>query len=251
MLSVVKAEFSKTLIEIKTYYPDHIVDVFIKFFLFLTFFIGFGQKNISTDLFCLGYSFWMIASYIISEASESISYEKQVGTIEQIFIKPFQTQTILIVRSLMHFCVSLFKFILLYILVLLILKVQFSLKAQILVVYAISIIGFLGVGIFLSALTLIFTKTASFEAIVSYALLGVSGVIIPFDKMPQLLGSTLKVFPYFYQIDMAQRISLNNSAMPLDWIILLLSNLAMCIVGFVFFNLCARHVRNHGLINKY
>ena len=119
MTAVLKAEFSKALIEIKTYYPDHIVDIVIKFFLFATFFIGFGKENISQNSFYIGYSFWMIASYIISESSATISYEKQIGTIEQIFIKPFSSQLIILIRSMLYFFVSLIKFSLLYLIAML------------------------------------------------------------------------------------------------------------------------------------
>ena len=138
-MNLLKAETSKTLIEIKTYYPDHIVDVIIKYFLFLAFFLGFGTRNIGNDSFLIGYSFWIIASYIISEASVQLSYEKQIGTIEQLFIKPYSSSTILLVRSLLMFTVSLVKFALLAIVIFLTMRISVSLPFPVLVVFFASI----------------------------------------------------------------------------------------------------------------
>lgn len=37
MIHLLKAEYKKSFIELKTYYPDQIVDIIIKYFLFVAF----------------------------------------------------------------------------------------------------------------------------------------------------------------------------------------------------------------------
>ena len=118
-------------------------------------------------------------------------------------------------------------------------------------IYVVAISGFLGLGIFLSALTLIFTKTASFESIISYALLLVSGVIIPIESLPPALYKTVTLFPYFYEINMAQKICFTGSCPPLQWLVLILLNFLMLALGLSFYNICLSYVRHRGLINKY
>lgn len=250
-MNLLKAEISKTLIEIKTYYPDHIVDIVIKYFLFTAFFIGFGSKNINPDSFFIGYSFWMIASYIISEASVQISFEKQVGTVEQLFIKPFSSSSLLAVRSILLFVVSIAKFVLLFLIISLTMRIHIALPASIFVVYFFSILGFLGLGIFLSALTLIFTKTASFESIISYGLLIVSGVIVPFGNLPQILHKILLPIPYFYGIEMAQKLGSMQTVSFSEWIFLVLLNIAALGLSFFLYEIILKYVRKRGLINKY
>ena len=250
-MNLLKAETSKTLIEIKTYYPDHIVDVIIKYFLFLAFFLGFGTRNIGNDSFLIGYSFWIIASYIISEASVQLSYEKQIGTIEQLFIKPYSSSTILLVRSLLMFTVSLVKFALLAIVIFLTMRISVSLPLPVLVVFFASIFGFFGLGIFLSALTLIFTKTASFESVISYALLVLSGVIVPFGNIPSAVNKIMYSFPYFYGIGLAQKLRALQEVKILEWVFLFLLNFAAFALSLFFYELCLKYVRRRGMLNKY
>ena len=124
MIHLLKAEYKKSFIELKTYYPDQIVDIIIKYFLFVAFFVGFGKSQIDVGAFYIGYLYWMIASYIIAEASASISFEKQVGTIEQIFLKPVSVLQILTLRTFVMFSISVLKFGILFLIVSLTLKID-------------------------------------------------------------------------------------------------------------------------------
>ncbi len=56
MIHLLKAEYKKSFIELKTYYPDQIVDIIIKYFLFVAFFVGFGKSQIDVGAFYIGYS---------------------------------------------------------------------------------------------------------------------------------------------------------------------------------------------------
>ncbi len=250
-MNLLKAEISKTLIELRTYYSDHIVDIVIKYFLFLTFFLGLGTKNVTNNTFFIGYSFWIIASYIISEASVQVSFEKQVGTIEQLFIKPYSSSLILAVRSVLMFTVSFAKFVVLTGIIWLTTKISVSVQPLIFAVYFVSLFGFLGLGLFLSALTLIFTKTASFESILSYALLTVSGVFIPIEKLSPLIHKIIHPFPYFYGIELAQKVGSFQTVATFEWVLLVILNFLALMAGFILYEFCLKYVRRHGLINKY
>ena len=54
MLRILRAEFRKNIIEMKTYYPDQIADFIIKFIIFVAFFVGFGKSRINETDFCIG-----------------------------------------------------------------------------------------------------------------------------------------------------------------------------------------------------
>ena len=54
MIHLLKAEYKKSFIELKTYYPDQIVDIIIKYFLFVAFFVGFGKSQIDVGAFYIG-----------------------------------------------------------------------------------------------------------------------------------------------------------------------------------------------------
>lgn len=249
-MKVLKAEIKKTLLEIKNYYPDHIVDIIVKYLLFVGFIVGFGTKDITIDEFYVGYAFWMIASYIISEASVSISFEKQVGTIEQLFIKPASSQMILIIRTLLMFLVSLIKFAVLYLIVVVTMHYKILIPWQTMLIFLLSIIGFSGIGMALSGITMIFTKTASFESIISYGLLLISGAVIPFAKMGSLFDK-IKWIPYVFQISLAQKISRGNSFSLFDTLYVVLSNIFILLLGLLIYSINYRSVRKNGVMNRY
>ncbi len=249
-MKVLKAEFRKALLEVKNYYPDHIVDIVIKYLLFLGFVVGFGKKDIAIDEFYVGYAFWMIASYIISEASVSISFEKQVGTIEQLFIKPTSSALILLVRTFLMFLISLIKFAVLYVIVIITMQYRIIIPWQTMLIFLVSIIGFAGLGIALSGITMIFTKTASFESIISYGFLLVSGAIIPYAQMPSVF-SKISWIPYVFQISLAQKISMGSVITTFDVLYLILSNIALLAIGLLVYSITYRSVRKSGIMNSY
>lgn len=251
ILNLLKAEYKKNFIELKTYYPDQIVDIIIKYFIFVAFFIGFGKDSVNINDFYIGYLYWMISSYIIAEASSTISFEKQVGTIEQIFLKPTPILLILVVRTLVMFSISLFKFAALFCIVSLTMQITFVVNLQVILIFIISVIGFIGIGIALSGVTLLFAKTASFEAVISYALLLISGTIISYSAMPAALFKVIRVIPVVMEIDVSQKILKSGVLNFTDFSLVLLSNIAMFAVGCLIFRLLLKRVKRNGIINKY
>ena len=76
----------------------------------------------------------------------------------------------------------------------------------VLLIFLISIIGFTGIGIGLSGLTLLFAKTASFESIVSYGLLLISGTVISYQNMPDIIFKIIRILPFVLEIDISQKV---------------------------------------------
>ena len=65
MIHLLKAEYKKSFIELKTYYPDQIVDIIIKYFLFVAFFVGFGKSQIDVGAFYIGYRVSLLDDSVI------------------------------------------------------------------------------------------------------------------------------------------------------------------------------------------
>ena len=246
MIHLLKAEYKKSFIELKTYYPDQIVDIIIKYFLFVAFFVGFGKSQIDVGAFYIGYLYWMIASYIIAEASASISFEKQVGTIE-----PVSVLQILTLRTFVMFSISVLKFGILFLIVSLTLKITFTVTPAVLLIFLISIIGFTGIGIGLSGLTLLFAKTASFESIVSYGLLLISGTVISYQNMPDIIFKIIRILPFVLEIDISQKVLKTGIISIPDFFLVLLSNVAMFCLGCLVFQFFLKRVKRYGVMNKY
>ena len=75
LFNLFMAELRKYFIEVRTYYPDHLVNVIV----LIIFFVGFLKTNIGLGNFntiYIGFVFWFFASNVISESANSISFEK-------------------------------------------------------------------------------------------------------------------------------------------------------------------------------
>jgi len=251
MLKLFRAELDKYLLEVKTYYPDQIVDMVVKYILFATFFYGFVYNVRNSTAYYVAYMYWIIASSIISELSMSISFEKQVGTIEQLIIKPYPFWLILTVKTYVVLLITALKGALLFAIIRITLPISLVFNINLVWILLVSVIGFTGVGLALSGLTMKFAKTASFESIISYGLLFFSGTIIPFDKMPMTVQRVLNVIPFTAGINASQKLLDGNSQVLYVLLWLLLINLACFVIGYFVFNAFFRNVKTNGVLNNY
>lgn len=92
-----KAEFKRELRENLAFYPDFISSL-VMMVILLSVFMILGQHFTSSSY--IGYAFWFLLSGVLTVASESISYEKQVGTFEQLILKPIRLIHILLIKSI-------------------------------------------------------------------------------------------------------------------------------------------------------
>lgn len=251
MFRLFRAELKKYLLEVTTYYPDQIVDIVTKYILFATFFYGFVHTAGNATDYSIGYLYWIIASGIISELSVSISFEKQVGTIEQLILKPYPLWLILTVKTYVVLLVTALKCLLLLALIRITLPISLAFNVNLVWILLVSVLGFTGTGLALSGLTMKFAKTASFESIISCGLLFFSGAIIPFEKMPSAVQRVLDVIPFTAGISASQRSFSGGFHMLPVLLWLLIINLAWFMIGYWIFDTMFRNVRTNGVLNNY
>ena len=199
------AELRKYFLEVKCYYPDHIVNLVVLFIMFFGFFRLFTNSDVIPDsAYYIGFVYWFYANGIIGESSVSISTEKQSGTFEQLLIKPSSLSSILFYRSA---CWLLFQSVEIAIVMAalhIFLSVPMSFSMFVIPVFIITMLGLIGISYLLSALTLIFTKTASFTTIFSYLLLFFSGVA----NGVGVRSAAYFIFPLSQGIDISRRLIL-------------------------------------------
>ncbi len=230
MYNIFLGEIKRYFLEIKTYYPDYIVSLIISLILYLILF-GFETENTKY----IGYIYWILASSVLSEASASISSEKQAGTIKNLIVKPYSILTIMTFRTLSWLIINFSKIIL----ILLILKYIFQLNLifnilliPILIITLISIYGF---SLILMTLTVMYTKTASFESVISYILLFLSGSVYSIEKMPLLIQYITRYFPLTLGIKISNHI-LNRELVSLNEIlILIIESIIYIFLGYILF----------------
>lgn len=173
-MNLIKSEIKKSIRESIVYYPDFIVSSMISIMLF--YFLV--MNNDDYTLLLMSYLIWLIVSGVLSEASSAISTEKQIGTLQNLLIKPYSILTILIAKTISWFIINLIKTIFFLFILNIFYDISSIFRIEFLFIIIISAIEIMGLSLVLSALTLVFTKVASFEIIISYVLLFLSGSIV-------------------------------------------------------------------------
>ena len=187
MRALYKAEWRKYLFEMKVYYPDHMVGAvvtFILFYMLLT--LHQGQSGEAY----IGFVYWYLLSSVMSEAAVSISAEKQTRVLDQLIIKPYPFEQIILARTLVWLVLNTCKVALVSALLSVFLSVRLDFRVEYLLIFALTVIGVFGFTLLLVALTLKYTKTASFDTILSYILLFFTGALVPPSQMPQWANQT-------------------------------------------------------------
>ena len=242
------AELRKYYLEAKCYYPDHIVNLFVLFIMFVGFFKLFSNSTERPNsTYYIGFVYWFYANGIIGESSMAISSEKQSGTFEQLLIKPTGLSGILFCRAVCWLLFQSVEIILVMSAIHVLFSIPMAFSWMVLPIFAITMLGLIGISYFLSALTLIFTKTASFISIASYLLLFFSGVVD---------GSNIQGFAY-YVLPLSQGIYISRSIIEgnmvpiIDVGLLVLNSLAYLFAGLSAFHFVMRHGRKKGISMEY
>ena len=182
-MNLIKAEFKKTFTEAISYYPDYIVGLITDLLLLLIVINTDGDRAEKV----LGYVLWILVNGVLSEASICISTEKQLGTLQNLLIKPCSIARIITVKTLVWFTINFAKAFITAVVVSLFMDTRDLFKLEYLYVIVLVCVGIMGLSYLLSALTLVFTKVASFVSVIGYLFLFLSGSII---QIPDYLAYT-------------------------------------------------------------
>lgn len=223
-MNLVRGEFRKTLIEARTYYPDYIVGFVTDFFLLLIVLQSDGDR--SEKVFA--YILWILASGVLSEASMCISSEKQLGTLQNIMTKPYSISQIMMVKTMVWFFINLIKAVITSAIARLFFYTDNLFRVEYLFVLVMVCVGIMGASYFFAAMTLVFTKVASFVNIISYLFLFLSGSIV---KIPEWMECTN---PLSYGVKYSGLI-LKREAAVTDHFLFLIICVGWFLCGYLFF----------------
>lgn len=107
-----------------------------------------------------------------------ISAEKELGTLQNLLIKPCSISQIITVKTPVWFTINFFKALITALIAAFFIKLDNLFRVEYLYVIILVRIGIMGLSYILSALTLVFTNVASFVSVIGYLFLFLSGSII-------------------------------------------------------------------------
>ena len=238
MLRLCKAELIKYAHEIRCYYPDQLVSIIVTVIMFALFLLLNGSR---TESAFIGFVYWYLLSSVISEAAVSISAEKQMGILDQLILA----------RTLSWLIVNLLKVVVVSGVLSILLRVSLSFNIQYLGIFLITVVGVFGFTLLLVGLTLKYTKTASFDSIISYALLFFTGAILPAEQMPAwatFLGAGL---PITKGIEMTRSLARGGVVTGFDYGVLAAQSLFFFAVGCGIFYAVYASGKKSGLDRRY
>ena len=242
------AELRKYYLEAKCYYPDHIVSLFVLFIMFVGFFRMFSSPaERPNSTYYIGFVYWYYANGIIGESSMAICSEKQSGTFEQLLIKPSGLSSILFYRSTCWLIFQTIEITLVMLAIHFLLSIPMSFSLLMLPVFIITMLGLVGISYFLSALTLVFTKTASFTTIAGYLLLFFSGIVN--GKAGQ--GFAYNFLPLSQGINISRAILEGSVISAFDISLLVINAFAYLFGGLLAFQIVMRYGRKKGISMEY
>ncbi len=125
-----------------------------------------------------GYILWILVNGVLSEASMCISAEKELGTLQNLLIKPCSISQIITVKTPVWFTINFFKALITALIAAFFIKIDNLFRVEYLYVIILVRIGIMGLSYILSALTLVFANVASFVSVIGYLFLFLSGSII-------------------------------------------------------------------------
>lgn len=173
-MKLIKTEMKKTLIEAISYYPDYIVGLITDLLLLIIVINTDGDKEGKV----FGYLLWVLVNGVLSEASMCISTEKQLGTLQNLLIKPYSIAQIITAKTLVWFVINFVKAFITALIASTLWNVKGLFRFECIYIIIMVCIGIMGISYVLAALTLIFTKIASFVSVIGYGFLFLSGSII-------------------------------------------------------------------------
>lgn len=247
-MKLFKAELWKYLHEVRTYYPDHIVSIVVTTIVFYLFLLIQHQQ---IDQSFVGFVYWYLLSSVISEAAVSVSSEKQMGILDQLIIKPFPFEQLIVVRTLVWLIVNLIKVAIVSIVLSVILNVRIPFNGWYLLIFLLTTVGVFGFTLALVALTLKYTKTASFDTIISYALLFFTGAILPQEMMPEWAMMIGRFLPISLGIDMTHRLIQGTNVAWAQYLLLLGQSVLFLMIGYVFFKRVYLSSKKSGIDRSY
>lgn len=245
MFSLFKNELKKYIIEVISYYPDFIVGIIINFIMFILVFL---DNNIENSYY-IGYIFWILANSVLGEAALTISIEKQSGLLKNLLIKPYSIVTIMTFKTISWFLINLIKLIIILSLIKLFFTIKLIINIYVIMVIIITMISIYGFSLILMGLTIVYTKTVSFESIIGFIFLFLSNNKILIERLPKYISKFFEYFPYILGINISEEIIFKGIIDYNKIFILLFLSILYLFIGYIVFKYVIKNSQQYS--SKY
>ena len=204
---------------------------------------GDGQ---SLDGLLFGYLLWTFAAGAYGSITKSVVEDTQKGYLEQLFLCPNGSISLMLYRSLSDSIVGLvFLTVIAYVVMAITgnwLTINFGYFYGILLLAAPSLVGF---GLMISGLALLFKRVETVGAMLTLALMG----LVALDGLPL---NAFTFLPFVSGASLARDVVLDQNALRLDYVLIVIANSLVYLTGGIYmFKAFEKQAKKRNLIGQY
>ena len=226
-------------------------------FIAIGFFMGDGRlepERLATSL--VGYLIWFYAVIMLNSMGNGLAEEAQSGTLEQVYMSPTPAAVIFVGRIIATLVVSTVMVSIVGTGLLLLLRITIPVAWQGLPVFAITMLGLLGMGYAVAGATIVFKRAANLTNMLTNVMLFINGAFLPVDRLPGWLEVASKALPTTQGIIVTRRVLFGGEGLAATWadgsIQLLAAHSAVLLVGgWLVFRYAQSVAMRRGLLGQY
>lgn len=197
-----------------------------------------------------GYFLWISASTMITEASISISTDKQDGTFTQLMLRPVSLLRQIIVKTLTWVLVSVMIDAVFISVLFEVLRIPMGLNWSSAGLIIIILCGLFGFTLIAASLTVVYTRTQAYSDLFTYVLMFLSGIVVPLEALPAPVMWIGRVLPLQYGYQLVQE-SFSSGISAAQWLAAAAQSAAYILIGYALFTVIIRHGRKTGINMRY
>lgn len=257
MLELFQAEFKRIWIEFIRYPIDMISGIIANAVVFYGLFISakyIAGSNLNVgeklDVIVIGYILWILVVFILEGIAYGIQVEAQTGTLEQIFLSPFGTLNVLLIRGIASLTLHITLICGILIFIMLLTKRYLYFSPSIILPLIPVLLGAYGLSLTIAALTLLYKRIQQLLGLVQFALFFL--LTFPSEVWGQSLQNLRMILPMTVGSDIIRDLMGRKENLDLSSLLFALMNgIAYFIIGVFVFLWAERKAKRQAILNGY
>ncbi|MEH1919443.1 ABC transporter permease [Nostoc sp.] len=257
MFNLFQAEFKRIWKEFIRYPVDAISGILVTSFFFYGMFFGahyiagpniqFGDR---LDTILAGYVLWTLVVFILQGIAMELQVEAQTGTLEQIFLSPFGTLNVLLIRAMANLTLYLVLIVGILLLTMILTGRYLHFSPLALLPLITVLLGAYGISLMMAGLTLLFKRIQQLSGLIQFALLFL--LALPTETWNGSLPSVRLVLPMTVGSGVLRDLIARDRGLDFSLLAVAgLNGVVYFVLGAFLFLWAQRTAKRHAILNGY
>ena len=198
----------------------------------------------------LGVLTWYVCIGSMGALPRMIHQEALEGTLESVLISSRSLSTLVLSRLIITVIERFLIAILMAAALLISLQIQPQLNIATTLIFTLTLLGAIGIGLFFAGLGLIYKSIGQLIGLVVNLAVFISGALVPIDSLTLLFNILKPLFPTVWGIHLMRQ-SLFATSLTTPWLGLSLQTLCFCLLGIASFRYGFQRAQQYGSLGDY